>query len=213
MVRSLVRPFVRISFGAMLLAAVALPAHGQSGERLIRIGFSGGAALPTGDVANVTGSGLAVQGFLQVAPRGVPATLRIGALYSRLPGTDGATLTLPPTIPGSGFSAPAAPVDGTQLLGGLAQVRFELSKGSSVRPYLIGGVGAYNVRQTFASLQAGSNVDKVRMGVDGGAGFSFNFGGADAFLEARLTNLFSTTGVARELSSIRVIPISFGVVF
>jgi hypothetical protein len=212
MVRSMVRQLVRVGVGAAVLAALVLPAQAQTGERLVRIGFSGGAAVPMGDVADVTNAGLSVQGFLQIAPSGFPATFRVGALYSRLAGKDGATLTLPPTVPGSGFAAPAAPVDGTQLLGGLAQVRFELSKGN-VRPYLLGGVGAYNVRQTFASLQSGNSVDKVRMGVDGGAGFTFNFGGADAFIEARISNLFGTTGVAPELNSIRLVPISFGVVF
>jgi hypothetical protein len=212
MVRSLVRGAVRVLTAGGVVSLLAAPALAQSGERLLRIGFSGGGAVPTGDLSNVTNAGLAVQGFVQIAPSGFPATFRVGAFYSRLAGKEGTSLTLPPTIPGSGIAAPLAPVDGTQLLGGLAQLRYELSRGS-MRPYLIGGVGAYNVRQTFGQLQSGSSVDKVRMGVDGGAGFAFNFGGADAFLEARLTNLFSTTGVARELGSIRVVPISFGVVF
>jgi opacity protein-like surface antigen len=197
------------------LAAVALTteSHAQTRERLVRVGFSGGAAVPLGDIADYANAGASVQGFLQIAPSDFPASFRVGALYSRFGGKDGARLTLPPTVPGSGAVAPQALVDGTQILGGLAQVRVEFAKQRSVRPYLIGGAGAFNVRQTFAQLQSGNSVDKVRFGVDGGAGVTFNFAGADAFLEARVNNLFGADGVARELSSLRVVPISFGVVF
>ncbi len=212
MVRRLLSAGATIGALAVLATAVATPAHAQDRQRPIRIGFSGGGAVPTGDLSTIASAGMAVQGFVQVAPSGLPGTFRIGALYSRFAGKDGVSLTLPPTPEGSGLPRPTAPVDGTQLLGGLASARFDLSKGS-VRPYLIGGVGAINVRQQFATLQSGGTTNEVRFSVDGGAGFSFNLAGADAFLEARFTNIFGTDKIAPELSAIRVIPISFGVVF
>ncbi|MCU0646426.1 MAG: hypothetical protein MUF00_00405 [Gemmatimonadaceae bacterium] len=213
MVRSVVRSTMTLIACGVLSTVLAPTAEAQNRERLVRIGFSGGAAVPIGDIADYANAGAAVQGFLQIAPANWPTTFRLGALYSRFAGKDGASLTLPPTPVGSGIPTQQALVDGTQLLGGLAQVRYELAKGSSVRPYVIGGAGAFNVRQTFADLRSGNSVDKVRFALDGGAGFTFAFAGADAFVEARISNLFGADGVARELSSLRVVPISFGVVF
>jgi opacity protein-like surface antigen len=212
MVRRLLSAGAAVGALAVLATALATPAVAQDRERLFRIGFSGGAAVPTGDLTTIANAGLAVQGFVQVAPSGLPGVFRIGALYSRFAAKDGAFLTLPPTPEGSGIPRPQAPVDGTELLGGLASARFDLSKGS-VRPYLIGGLGAINVRQQFATLQSGGTTNEIRFSVDGGAGFSFNLAGADAFIEARFTNIFGADKIAPELSAIRVIPISFGVVF
>ncbi len=63
--------------------------------------------------------------------------------------------------------------------------------GSSVSPYWIAGLGAYNGKSA-ASISGGtfSTNSHTDVGVNGGAGISFALGGTSAFVEARLHIVF-----------------------
>ena len=78
-----------------------------------------------------------------------------------------------------------------QLIYGTANAvyRFQSSADTRIRPYLIGGVGVYNSKETGDDALGGSS---TKFGVNGGAGVDFKAGGAGLFLEARFHNVFVT---------------------
>jgi hypothetical protein len=77
-----------------------------------------------------------------------------------------------------------------------------LSAANFMGPYLIGGAGFYG---TSTPLVVGTNQSDSHLGLNVGAGFRFPLSGFDAFLEARWNRVGDT--------SIRFIPVTFGVLF
>lgn len=86
-----------------------------------------------------------------------------------------------------------------RIAGGTADVTYALG-GSTIRPYLIGGVGAYN-----SKFKGGSS--DTNFGINAGGGFKFALGTLSTFAEARL-HTFSSSG-----NSTQFVPITFGVEF
>ncbi|MEP6690954.1 MAG: hypothetical protein ABJD07_07345, partial [Gemmatimonadaceae bacterium] len=88
--------------------------------------------------------------------------------------------------------------------------------GSTVRPYAIFGIGAYNGQES--SNQQGSTIIKpshTNLGLNGGAGIDFSLGGTAAFIEARLHAILnganSTAVIGNNSTGTAIyIPITFG---
>jgi opacity protein-like surface antigen len=91
----------------------------------------------------------------------------------------------------------------TKIIGGMADVVYHFKSPSSVRPYVLGGLGMYNVKITLAS---GSG-SETKLGFGAGAGLEMKMTGASLYLEARYMNV-TTSG-----SSTAFIPITVGVRF
>ena len=88
--------------------------------------------------------------------------------------------------------------------------KFKTSELSTFRPYLIGGVGVYNIKTTGAD-DVGGVVDTdnstTKFGLNAGAGFDIKAGGVGLFVEGRFHDVF-TDG-----TNFRFIPITVGVRF
>ncbi len=100
----------------------------------------------------------------------------------------------------------------SEIFGGTGGFSVDLIRGP-VRPYITAGVGAFNVKQT--AIQGGAsagNFSSTKFGIDGGAGLAFQIGRIDAFVEARLQNVYTEEGVIDQ-RSIQSIPVTFGIVF
>jgi hypothetical protein len=93
-----------------------------------------------------------------------------------------------------------------QLVYGTANARYQFasSPGARVQPYLLGGFGVYNSKETGGDAL---DVSTTKAGINLGAGFDFGAGGAGVFLEARWHNVFL------EEDNLKFVPITLGIRF
>lgn len=164
-------------FGASTLSA-------QS-AKTASIGIAAGATLPFGDYTDSFNSGYNGTVFLGVTPYGSPIGLRLDGMYNKLSGKGG--------------------IPDDRIIAGSANVVFNLP-GVGIRPYLIGGVGYYNVKQ---DENLGPTADLNKVGFNGGAGAAFPLSGFSAFLEARLHYV----PLDDPSVSPTFVPVTFGIVF
>jgi opacity protein-like surface antigen len=197
----------RIAGVGLALACVtaALPAQVDYNQtRRVQIGIGGGAIIPRTEARfqNVlTGATGQAYLLLRLAP-GLPA-LRVGADFARMNFGD----------PRTGFENQNLGLTRTQL-GGIASLRFDLLPGP-VRPYLLAGVGAFNIRDALdddSNLTADS-FTATRIGIDGGAGLSFRMGRISGFIETRIQNVYTKDQGLINTKSIQAFPVTFGLVF
>ena len=182
-------------------------APGASNDRPLRVGVAGGVVIPrTGGSARELQSGLHGQAFaLLKLPAGLPA-IRLNVDYAHM------QFGKPTT--GTTSAVNAADLDGARtLLDGVAGIHLDLLHGP-VRPYVIAGVGAFNVRDVIESTAAADKaVTSTNFGVDGGAGIAFKLGPIDGFVETRLQNVYYRDKGLVDTKSIQAFPVSFGITF
>ena len=192
---------VYLAAASIVLTATATSAHAQ--QHKLRIGFGGGMSVPVSDAGDAYKSGFNGKGFLLVNLGGLPS-FRIDLGYQKFDykqefqnplGSDATNAT-------------------SQILSGVAGIHLDLIRVGPVRPYLLAGLGAFNVRSSLDSLGNDTGtVSQTKFGIDGGAGVAFTLGKRlDAFVEAKIQNIYTDQGVI-DTKSIRVIPITFGIMF
>ena len=178
----------RIHFSSLavvlgLCAAPALRAQAQPTEG-IRFGVGGGLTLPMGTFGDVDKAGWHLLGVLQLPISQSPIHLRFDAMYGQ-------------TSPKSGFGS-----GNTTLTGATADLLYHLGDhAAKVRPYILGGLGFYNVDFGGGS----SSQSKLAFGL--GGGILFGVGTMHAFLETRYMSV-QTSG-----KSLTFLPVSLGVMF
>lgn len=146
--------------GAVVGLAVALSA--QAAQAQVSLGVGGGAVLPTGSMADAHSMGWSLTAVARVKPPASPLGLQVDGFYNRF-GLDN--------------------VDGnTQIIGGTANAVFAFPGASAAQPYLVGGVGLYNMKISIDGLGSGSD---TKFGLNAGAGFDFGLGNAKLFADAR----------------------------
>lgn len=165
-----------LAFG--LLAAPALPGQAQPTEG-IRYGFGGGLILPMGDYGDVAKTGWHLMGLIQLPISQSPIHLRFDGMY--------------------GSNSSKSGSGSVKLAGATADLLYHLgNRASSVRPYVLGGLGFYNVSN-------GSSESDFAFGF--GGGILFGVGNMHAFLETRYMSI-QTSG-----SSLNFLPVTFGLMF
>ena len=171
---------------ALAVIALSVAASSAQAQRLVKLGISGGVAMPNGDLSDGFKTGYNVNLGLDVKPPALPVGFRVEALLNQLSGKeiseDGITLTVPDL----------------RIIGGTANAVFQFP-GVGIKPYLIGGVGMYNSKVDFDGAEGSTD-----FGINGGAGLKFSLGAFETYAEARLHNIFGDGD-----GSTRVIPISF----
>lgn len=188
---------------ATLVASTAVsgqPANfGAANTRPVRLLVGGGANVPIGDFADSYDPGFNVQGALLLNLGGFPLQLRTDVQYARMPLKE-----LASSVAGSAYGD-----ENATLFGGLLNVTLPLGVGP-VRPYVMAGLGAFNVDP--AQLTAAAAESSVEFAINGGGGLQIRVLGIDAFVEARLSNIYTDKG-AIDTKSIRMLPITFGLIF
>ena len=180
------------SMVAVLLALGALaPRTELSCQRPVTLGVAGGIGMPAGDLASEVNPGWRALGTLALGVPLIPLGLRVDAAYDQL-GFERALV-------GSSGSAGAQ-----RIVSVSANPTYRLpSAGSSFAPYLIAGVGAYNVGCT-----GGVGCDSAtRFGWNAGLGTRFAAVGVTAFAEARFHRVELRGG------GLQYIPATFGLLF
>lgn len=172
-------------FGLAVLAVVALlVAPGAASAQDVRWGIGAGLLMPVGNYGDAD-----KMGFVG----GVGGTYWMPGVGIR------GELTLSTTGHDGGVSG------STRIVGGMASIVYALSSAMGPRPYVMGGLGLYNVRTDVGGI-AGSETG-VGFGVGGGVSFNLGAGGSRLFAETRFTSI-STTG-----SALTFLPIVVGISF
>lgn len=172
---------------AALSAQPASQSASQSAsDRLVTLGVSGGVSLPNGDYTEGLESGYTLAGHLYLKP-GTFTSLRFRGDVSF-----------------DKWNAEAENAGSFRSLGFVVNAMYEFPTASTsiVRPYLLGGLGAFNTEASDADSDSDTN-----LGLQVGGGLNFALSGFTTFAEAKFVNVF-TDG-----SSLRYIPITFGVRF
>jgi hypothetical protein len=172
---------IRTRFGLLVLAlslwaAPALQAQTQPTEG-VRFGLGAGLLLPVGNYSNSDKAGANILGIIQMPLNNSEVHLRGTGMW--------------------GSTAHKVGAGSTNLVGATADLLLHVGeRASTVRPYVMGGVGFFNVSN------AGS---RVALGL--GGGILFGLGDMHAFLETRYMSI-QTSG-----SSLNFMPITLGLMF
>ena len=202
MLRRLAVVAVAAAVAVSTLAAQGLR-EAEYSQRRLQIGIGGGAIVPRTEARFqevLTGATGQAYLLLRIAP-GLPA-LRIGADIARMKFGKAR----------SGFGEERLGTTRTQL-GGIASLRIDLLPGP-VKPYILAGVGAFNIRDALMNGSArDSTFSTTKIGVDGGAGLSFRMGRIAGFVETRIQNVYTKDQGLINTKSIQAFPITFGLIF
>lgn len=147
----------------------------------ISFGAFAGASLPTGDFGKAVKTGYTVGGLVGYKTAALPVGFRLDAAYS-------------------GFSG-KSPVPNGRLITVNGDVVYDLPVQSSLRPYVLAGVGMVNAKSK------GAGDSETAFGFNGGAGINLALSGFDTFLEARYNHASKNGGKTQ------FIPIVFGIKF
>lgn len=178
-------------FSVVLSLAVPVLLSAQDTARPVSFGFSGGLSIPTGDLGDGADAGYVFAGHVFFKPSAIQA-LRLRADVS----LDRWSLK----NDGNGSNA------STRSVGVVANALFDFATNgtSTVKPYVLVGLGLYNNKSSAAETSNGEGATDV--GVQVGGGMEFQLAGFSTFAEAKYVNAFSERRVSW-------IPISFGVRF
>jgi hypothetical protein len=182
---------VALSAALALATAVAAGAAGaQSSTRPFSLGISGGLSLPTGDFGDAYNAGFNVSGHLGLQSSALPVGLRFDLGYNQWE-LDGFDANL-------------------RSLAGIANAMlfFPRPSGSTVRPYVSGGLGIYNTKRSRDVTGGTVSTDgETNVGLNAGVGLDFGLSGISTFVEARFHSVFT------DQSNTNFLPIVFGLRF
>ena len=186
----------RIVMCAVALSLALLPS--AAAARPVRIGFGGGMSVPVSDAENAFKNGFHGKAMVQWEAPVLPLGLRGSVGYSQLD-----------------LKSAATGVDNkAKILSGLANVSYGFPVGP-VKPYILAGVGAFNIKTEVAGT---GSTSQTKFGIDGGAGVQFKLGGIAGFIEGKVENIFTDQGLSTAIGSSQefktlIIPVTFGIFF
>ena len=170
----------------LLLAVLTTGGASRLSAQGPRFSLGGGLTIPAGGYGTADGAGWHILGAALV-PLSLPhLALRVDAMYGRTP-------------------REGLETGHTTLAGAIASVVWRLRRaGPNVRPYVLSGLGVYNVGVTRAGL---ASTSRTGIAWSGGAGVSvLGVGPALAFVEARFVTIRASGGATN------LFPISAGLV-
>lgn len=198
----------RTMLAAAAVAVAALfsvaPAAQAQMANPAQFGIIAGASLPIGDLGDAAETGYHIGGLVNFRPAVSPLGLRAEVVYHNMSGK---------TIRGTDFP------EFSPFIGSLnAMYEFGATNTmSTVKPYFIGGIGGYNYEVPEITGIEGGVVRKAsretKFGLNGGIGTRFALAGFSTFAEARFHNIFVGSEGGNAASSMRFIPLSFGIAF
>ena len=173
-----------------LVVSFALAAIPAIASAQIGFGAAAGASLPMGDYGKTYGSGYHAQASLDLGIPLSPISFRFDRMLDH-------------------FDAKSTTVSGSsRVIGGVANVLMGFGAVPLLGPYLIAGVGAYNVNSTSGTVSTSG----TKLGGNVGAGIRFGLAGFGVFAETGYHYVQATgTGVAATAPSF--VPVMFGISF
>ena len=182
---------------ALLALAVARPAGAQA-----HFGISGGASIPESRFGEAVNTGYNVNGMVNIGIPLSPLGFRAEVGLNHFDFGDAY---------GNG---------NVRMINGSANFILTPSSIMGAKPYLIGGLGMYNVKSTVgpvtnpvlsgvATSPFATESSDTRLGFNGGLGLTFGLGPIGTMLEARYVSVNGRNGSG----SMAFVPVSFGVTF
>jgi hypothetical protein len=158
-----------------LVALIAIAGAGSLSAQGVRFGIGGGLVMPTGDYKTADKMGWLVGADATYWLMGAPVGIRIEGQYSQTSHKNG--------------------VDGnSKIIGGMGEVVYAFGTNKAqVRPYILGGIGLFNVKVTSPSFGIDTSVTKVGFGGGAGLAFKMGAGGTRFFVEGKFVSV-STGG-------------------
>lgn len=180
------------------LASAPVRAQGPPVEssRILSFGLGGGVSVPVSDAKGAFKNGVNGQGFVCLNLAALPIRPRLDFTFQKFDRKSVAVTG--PAVPGAGTSS---------VLAGVANIQVPLHRGG-FEPYIVVGLGAYNVKSDAAS----SSTSETQFGVNAGAGALLRLGIVSLYLEGRIDNVYSNSGVINT-NTIQVVPVTFGIVY
>jgi opacity protein-like surface antigen len=208
--------------GITLAAAVAVAALAPSAQaqNLIHVGVSGGVSFPVSKPVDRDGydvvkskTGYNVNGILGLSVPLFPLGLRAEVGYNKFDGNEGG-------LPGANARSQIG------VLSGTVNAVLQPTGLLPVKPYLIGGVGGYRVKDDLFITGSGFGTGQLSgtrtsFGLNGGVGVHVALGALSTFLEARYhyvmnkedCNNVPQDGSCFEHANTTFVPVSFGIMF
>jgi opacity protein-like surface antigen len=180
---------------ALVSSPMAASAQVGLAEKFFTVGVGGGMSVPVSDAGDVFKSGMHMQGFARLKVPSLPVMPRFDLNYSRL-NFDEAKVGVPGT---------------SQILSGLANLQLSVLPLGPVKPYIIAGLGAYNLKTKTDGVSP-TSVSQTKFGINGGAGLALHLGKLSGFVEGRVDNVFTEKGMI-DTQQIQVVPVTFGLTF
>lgn len=176
----------------LLVSASSLHAQG------VEFSLGGGLGVPLGDTSDRDKLGWHGLAGLSFVPTGWPVGIQVDGQFHQFKLDDA-------------VQPPGGKLKDRLIFGtGNIVYKFKTSETSSIRPYLIGGGGVYNLKTTGAGnlgTVLGTDNSTTKFGLNAGAGFDFKAGSVGLFIEGRFHDVF-TDG-----TDYRFIPITLGLRF
>ena len=183
-----------VGFAAAAIAFVPAVSQAQqhrSASQPVKWSAGLGLALPQGDYADGFGTGMHIEGMASKHLSGSPAFLRgeLGFAHFGEKDNSGAT--------------------SNQVTGAL-DLGYNFVSSSSVKPYVLGGLGAYrtSISQDLGAGNGTFNDNKTNLGFNAGVGMRFKMAGHVAYVEGRYVDQGNWEG-----AKIATLPIAFGMEF
>ena len=208
------RPIPVLSGSILLLAVAAVvpaPAAAQGLSptgRLVSFGLGGGVTVPVDDASDAFDNGINGHGFVRFNLPVLPIQPRLDFSFQQFDIKDVAFVD--PTLAAGGTYD-----EGEQrILSGLAQAQLSILKVGPVQPYVVVGVGLANMKTKLEGDPATGNVSEsaTKLAINGGGGVNLKLGPISGFVEARIDNIVND-GELVGFDSVRLVPVSFGLVF
>jgi hypothetical protein len=178
--------------GVAIGLAVVLSAQSVYAQTALSLGLGGGAAVPTGTMADGSKTGWSSQIVARVKPAASPVGLQVDGFYNRF--------------------GLAGGIDGnSRLIGSTANAVFAFPIAGAARPYLIGGVGVYNGKTSITGQPSPDS--QTKFGANAGAGFDIGVGKSAAlFAEGRFHAIFkgATDATTQQEETAYMIPLTVG---
>jgi hypothetical protein len=194
------RSLIATAFALAVASPLFAQGMGRTTRKPISVVVSGGLTVPAGDLKDLHDSGFHYDGSVIFSIPGLPFAIRPELSLTTL------KLKTPALNTGLPQGAYSADGDQTRLLAGIGNIEFPLAGGL----YLIGGVGAMNLKTTLAGATSDSSATNLML--DAGAGFRFNLSRIAGFVEGRIGTASYEKGKFG-YSKAQFIPITFGLVF
>jgi opacity protein-like surface antigen len=172
----------RILSAFVVGAAVLAGASSAEAQRPVTIGLSAGASIPLSDLSDTHKVGYNAAAHLGINMPLSPVGFRFEGFYNNFAGQDEGVL----------------PNRDKRIAGGNVNITYAFG-GVGMRPYVIGGVGSYNVKEE--GLES-----RTDFGINAGFGAKFQLSGLGTFVEARLHTISGDP-------QLQFVPITFGIEF
>ncbi len=186
----------------LLLLATASAALGSPIPMVhpIQIGFGGGASVPLSDAKDAFKSGWHGSGIVRLNLPMMPFGFQGNFSYHHF-SLDEQNV---------GFAGSG------RILSGIADARFALPVPGPIKPYLLAGVGTYNIKADPDQAGATASKSTTKFGINGGGGVTIHFPGlpVNAFVEGKLEDIYTDQGLNSAVTQdfkTQIIPVTFGI--